>query len=116
MRAKVKATDEIVEIMDYDDFKVTVYRNDETEFFAQNEYSRDEVEFLPDIPEEVTIKGWVARDANPHSLYVYERMPERFSDMWGSSHNSIQLDPTFFPSVTWDSEPQKVKITITPIE
>ncbi|MDE7350089.1 MAG: hypothetical protein K2N25_03400 [Muribaculaceae bacterium] len=114
MKAKVLATDEVVEIVDYNDSIVTVYRNDETEFFAQNEYSRDEVEFLPDT-EEVTIEGYVARGANPHHLALYERKPDRLSDIWGFSH-SLQLDPTFFPEVTWDSEPKRVKITITPME
>ena len=119
MKAKIIKTGEIVEVVDRTDTQVTVYRNNETEFFAQNEYSRDEVEFLSDTPEEVTIEGWVVRDANPHSLRFFDRQPARLSDMWGSVYsyyNTMQLDPIMFPSVTWESEPQKVKITITPIQ
>lgn len=73
------------------------------------------VELLPEESKEVTIEGWVARGANPHHLALYERKPDRLSDIWGFSH-SLQLDPTSFPEVTWDTEPKRVKITITPIE
>ena len=76
-------------------------------------YQESDLEFLPDT-EEVTIVGYVARGANPHHLALYERKPDRLSDIWGFSH-SLQLDPTLFPSVTWDSEPKRVKITITPM-
>ena len=62
------------------------------------------------------IEGWVARDADQYSLYLYEHKPGRFSDMWGFCHNCLQLDPTWFPNVTWDSEPKKVRLIITPIE
>ena len=91
----------------------------ESSIVNDNELGRrtpEEIEALFKKPKEkVTIVGYVARGANPHHLALYERKPDRLSDIWGFSH-SLQLDPTFFPEVTWDSEPLKVKITITPME
>lgn len=65
-------------------------------------------------PKETVIQGWVARDANPHSLYIYGRKPERLSDMWSSFGESyaIPIEATAFPDITWNDEPQKVKFTI----
>lgn len=60
------------------------------------------------------IQGWVARDANPHSLYVYGCKPTRLSDMWSALGMSFatQIDPTLFPDLTWDSEPLEVEIIL----
>ena len=115
MKAKVKATGEIVDVYErYDDYA------GETHFEPIIPYYRpDELDLNVEDPEEVTIEGWVVRDANPHSLRFFDRQPARLSDMWGSVYsyyNTMQLDPIMFPSVTWESEPQKVKITITPIQ
>lgn len=121
MKARIISTGEIVEVVDYNDSKATVYRNDETEFFAQNEYSRDEVEFLPDTPDEVTIEGWVARnDFGPRDLglRVYTIMPERMKNrkQWnGKGEQTYLIDHRLFHSLTWQDEPKKVKITISPI-
>ncbi|MBD5199364.1 MAG: hypothetical protein HDS83_03115 [Bacteroidales bacterium] len=115
MKAKVKANGRIIEVekamIGYAECAVANIEG----FPMQNVYSEAELEFLPDAPEEVTIEGWVGRGANPHHLALYERKPDRLSDIWGFSH-SLKLDPTFFPEVTWDTEPKRVKITITPIE
>ena len=122
MKAKVKATGEIVEIMDYDDFKVTVYRNNETEFFAQNEYSRDEVEFPPpDTPEETSLNGWICRDKDGDLNFFYggdKPRKEDGEDYWCATFGSNfeYLPKSLYPNVTWETEPQKVKITITPIQ
>lgn len=124
MKTRIINTGEIVDVVDYNDSKVTVYRNDETEFLAQNEYSRDEVEFLPDTPEEVTIEGWVARDEDGF-INLYNEKPIRdYADrsdvtygFWDDADgHHLELPTTSFSSVTWNTEPQKVRITITPIE
>ena len=116
MKAKVKATGRIIEVekamIGYVECEVANING----FPMQNFYSKAELEFLHEESKEVTIEGWVARDANPHSLYMYEHKPNRLSDIWAACSPMLQLDPTFFPSVTWDTEPKRVKITITPIE
>ncbi|MDE5886724.1 MAG: hypothetical protein K2H46_03955 [Muribaculaceae bacterium] len=126
MKAKVLATDEIVEVVDYNDSKVTVYRNDETEFFAQNEYSRDEVEFLSDTPEKV-IEGWVAVDEwGIGGCFLHTQKPHaesrEFCDTgdyeigWESDGEKYELDSKLFLDMDCESEPKRVKLTITPME
>ena len=67
-------------------------------------------------PQEVTIEGWVARDESG-GLYLYWGKPYRGTLEWHTSYNTPrQLPQESFPEVTWDSEPKRVKITITPIE
>ena len=111
MKAKVKASGDIIEVKEWRGPSDVVYSTLDMNMF----YAANEVEIITDTPEEVTIEGWVARGANPHHLALYERKPDRLSDIWGFSH-SLQLDPTYFPEVTWATEPKRVKLTITPIE
>ena len=123
MKTRIINTGEIVDVVDYNNSKVTVYRNDKTEFLAQNEYSRDEVEFLPDTPEEVTIEGWVARDEDGFINLFNDKPIRDYCDrsdvtygFWDEANeHHIELPTASFPEVTWDSEPKRVKITITPI-
>ncbi|MBD5585368.1 MAG: hypothetical protein HDQ88_09820 [Clostridia bacterium] len=110
MKAKVIETGEIIEV--FQDFTQAMWFDKAQ---PHKSYHPNDLEFLPEESKEVTIEGWVARGANPHHLALYERKPDRLSDIWGFSH-SLQLDPTSFPEVTWESEPKRVKITITPIE
>ena len=73
-------------------------------------------------PKQVTIEGWVARDKSGPTdlgLRIYTAYPRRMEGLkrWnGKEVNSVLIDHRLFPSITWDSEPQKVRITITPIE
>lgn len=64
------------------------------------------------------ISAWVARDED-NDLFIYKRRPVRedgqpFSDksIW-TGGTMFQLDPSSFPNLTWESEPQKVEIIIT---
>lgn len=63
---------------------------------------------------DTVISGWIARDANPHSLYIYGREPVRLSNMWSALGRSfaIQIGSTMFPDLTWDSGPEPVEIII----
>lgn len=63
---------------------------------------------------DTVIQGWVARDANPHRLYIYGCKPLRLSDMWSVLGESfaIQIFPDLFPDLTWDSDPEEVEIAI----
>lgn len=124
MKAKVIKTGEIVEVVDYDDSKAIVYRNDETEFFAQNEYKRDELESLPDTHEQVTIDGWVTRSKNGKIVFSDSSECKRGSCVWyhKEGSNIVTLSDTglfnedILPSITWESEPKRVRITLTPME
>lgn len=65
--------------------------------------------------EEVTINGWVARDKYG-DICVYENKPTRRYDFWfdDDAPNFTLLPITSFPSVTWESDPLEVTITIKP--
>lgn len=36
----------------------------------------------------------------------------RLSDMWTALSGSFEIDPTLFPDLTWESEPEPVEIII----
>ncbi|MDE6536078.1 MAG: hypothetical protein K2K82_08750 [Muribaculaceae bacterium] len=73
-------------------------------------------------PKAVSIEGWVARSSDcPRDLglRVYSVKPKRYERRkgWnGYGYLSYLVDHRLFPRVTWRTEPQKVRITITPIE
>lgn len=61
---------------------------------------------------EVTLDGWVARNKNGE-LWWHEKNPWRGAEGWiPRNRNIISISNDSFPSVTWESEPKKVKITI----
>ena len=120
MKAKVKATGEIVDVYErYDDYA------GETRFEPIIPYYRpDELDLTVEGPEEVTIEGWVARDEDGF-INLFNGKPMRdYADrsdvtygFWDRTDGHLlELPTTSFPSVTWESEPQKVKITTTPIQ
>ena len=116
MKAKVKATDRLIEVekamIGYAECEVVNING----FPMRNLYSEAELEFLYDAPEEVVIDGWVARDRGG-SLYLHCSYPNRDATEWHSVYCYIKsLPPESFPSITWESEPKRVKITITLIE
>ena len=67
--------------------------------------------------EEVTIDGWVARDSNG-TLWICSEEPQRYSDWWiidtDEEYTKKELPSYLFPSLTWQSEPLLVTITIKP--
>lgn len=87
-------------------------------------YYEDELEFLSDTSEEVTIEGWVTRSKNGKIVFSDSPECKRGSCVWyhKEGSNIVTLSDTglfdegILPSVTWESEPLKVKITITPME
>ncbi|MBD5307610.1 MAG: hypothetical protein HDS14_08330 [Bacteroides sp.] len=102
-------------------------------YYADDEgtiYKETVLEFLPGELKEVTIEGWVCRDGydgdvKDSILHLYLKdepfpdndRPERISSvqMWRGA-NGLHLPSEMYPKVTWDSEPKRVKIIITPIE
>lgn len=85
-------------------------------------YDEQQLEFETYSPKEITIEGWVARDKcgpTDLGLSIYTAYPRRMEGLkrWnGREAKSVLIDHRLFPSITWDSEPKRVKITITPIE
>lgn len=122
MKAKVKATGRIIEVekamIGYVECEVANING----FPMQNFYSKAELEFLSEESKEVTIEGWVAREGSTSTdlaLRVYSVKPTRVTNRrrWnGHGEMSYLIDHRLFPEVTWESEPKRVKITITPIE
>ena len=68
--------------------------------------------------EEATINGWMARDKNGDLVCCAGSKPfkEEKLPFWRVDYrNYIECIPNdLFPSVTWDSEPMEVEITIKP--
>lgn len=118
MKARVKADGRIIEVekamIGYAECAVANING----FPAQNFYSEKELEFLPDTPEKV-IEGWVARDEDG-ALNLFDREPERIAECawtYYPGHTlGLSLPKESFPEVTWDCEPKRVRITITPME
>lgn len=114
MKAKVKNTDEIINVD-------RVLNDDDGTFFYSGKepdnrtWKAHEIELLRDSHDEVTIEGWVARDFDG-LIYLHKECPQLHeeSGSWFSKQ-SIRLDNSCFPFITWDCEPKRVKIIITPM-
>ena len=117
MKAKVLATGEIIDVEKIMD---SMYHDVNTSGTDEKTYYESDLELLPDTEEE-TMEIWVARDkGKPRdlSLHIYPACPQRWESkkQWVSwSGKSFLIDHRLFSEVTWDSEPKRVKITITPI-
>lgn len=120
MKAKIKATGELIEVKEWRGAFNAIYSTSDMNMF----YADNELELLPDTHEQVTIEGYVARDkvSNHHrgeGLHLFTSKPERssiFAEWQGLRGKSLLIDPDMFPEVTWESEPKRVRITITPME
>lgn len=72
--------------------------------------------------ETVVMEGWIARDEEENGrIYLFQDKPTRNTDLsygfWdGNNDDFIELPTDSFPSVTWQSEPKKVRIVLTPID
>lgn len=65
---------------------------------------------------DAVIQGWVARDSN-ESLYLFCLKPKRVrylgsSDGVWMSRTIEKLDPSLFPDLTWESDPEPIEIII----
>ena len=118
MKARVKATGEIVDVYErYDDLAMeTVFEE------LAGSYRPDELDFSVDEEKEAegaVISGWVARD-NGGFISLFSYCPDRVihDDLgfWGHNDGSHEIDmpQDSFPSLTWDDDPIEVEITIKP--
>lgn len=67
--------------------------------------------------EQLIMTAWIARDEDG-ALYMYKVKPYRgkgdYKGCWDSDGDTLALDKSLFPSVTWESEPLEVTISIIP--
>ena len=58
---------------------------------------------------------YLARDKN-NDLYLFYRKPRRGRECWwakeGLDGTYLKLDNSFYPEVTWDSEPLEMTLSI----
>lgn len=118
MKAIRKSDGKVIEV------DTTPYFNMKTDeeyrrcLFDGKHYKLSELDFNVEDAEEVTIDGWVARNNEPchgYDLHLFTSKPIRrqiMGDWYG--YGETKLDTKPFPSLTWESEPLEVTITIKP--
>ena len=111
-----------------DEQPIPYYRDDGT----GEVYYESDLDFnLPSEKESAVIEGWVAVD-DFDNAYIYHSKPaprtEEFCDTgdcvthwdcdtkYPNGKRCYVIDKDFFPDLTPESEPQKVRIQITPME
>lgn len=116
MRAKIKATGEIIEVikLPLGGFQRKLHDRMQIQIFKESD-----LDFLPE-KETAVLEGWVARDKNG-IICLYNKHPERYNapiNEWGTEYplQYYQIPDDSFPYVTWLTEPKKVRITLEAIE
>lgn len=117
MKARIIATDEIIEVTKREErvgsIVYIVYATEDGELFQDTD-----LDFLPE-KETAVLEGWVARDENEKLHLFMDVEPRRLTDegrWWDRDYVSRELPQFSFPSVTWQSEPNKVRIILKAIE
>lgn len=116
MKAKVKATGEIIEV----ERVIDAYGDDRyihnTEVSGGAFYQASDLDFLPE-KETAELEGWVARDQSGYLVLHYKKPHHTYGNTrWYSAQSQKSLPRDSFPSVTWQSEPKRVRIKIEEIE
>ena len=69
------------------------------------------------LKDQLIMTAWVARDEDG-ALYMYKVKPYRektnHEGYWGSDGYTLALDNALFQSVSWQSEPLEVTVSIIP--
>lgn len=76
-------------------------------------YAPSDLDFNVEETEEVTIDGWVARD-KCGDIFIYDNKPIRHTGYWHESAGFLELPQASFPSLTWESDPLEVTVTVKP--
>ena len=125
MKVKVLATGDIIDVVkDWDNIGGVVYVGYADK--DRNFYQENELELNPDTSEKV-IEGWIAVDeAYDGGAYLHTEKPhselKEFCDTgdyeteWVSKGDVYRIDNKLFPDMTSESEPKRVKLTLTPME
>ncbi len=120
LKARVKATGEIIEVEDLGN-----------EAFGRTDgpvevIMKGMLDFNVSTPEKAVIEGWIARDRLNNGLFLHDEKPYRaFSgyqtdgkfDEWRSETcPPYPINSEAFSSITWQTEPKRVRIEITLID
>lgn len=113
MKARVKATGEIVEVYQ------TLDNPDE--WYNAAKYKDFDLDFgCTPLKDEATLKGWVARDSQraSNALMFHRNEVKRSKFYWDNKDpyrpigESLILPNNLFPDITWETDPKQVEITI----
>ena len=116
MKAKVIKTGEIIDaVMCLDESELFLYKG--------TYYQKSDLEFLPDTKDMTNeIEGWATIDSPGDDVvvhlkepYKWKFQPEDKDEYWVSRGTKYNFADSLFPKLT-PEKPQKVRITITPIE
>lgn len=115
MKAKIKATGEIISVSPTYNLKD---HNDSATYYTDGKlglWTAEEIDFLSK-KEAVVRDGYIARDGLGNLHFSRSLPRKRVGLGWFiPCCISYKLPPDLFPSVTWESEPQKVRILIEKI-
>ena len=119
--------------MTQDQFVKFAHRHSEVIIFHEKHLEVDvecmligaDLDFLPE-KETAVLEGWIARDRLNNALFLHDEKPWRaFSgyqtdgkeDEWRSDTcPPYPINGDSFPSVTWLSEPKRIRITVETID
>ena len=124
MKAKLKSDGKVIEVGSTPYFNMKTDEEYRRCLFDGKHYKLSELDFNVEEAEEVTIDGWVARDKKDNALNLHAEEPYRTQsgyqqgdepDWWESECASfLPLDKGLFPSLTWESDPLEVTVTVKP--
>lgn len=112
MKAIRKSDGKVIEVRGWRGASEVVYSDLDMNRF----YQASELDFLPE-KETAVLEGYVARD-ECGSLFCFDVLPIRESNYWAVpiTAGAIVLPQEVLSSVTWLTEPKKVRIRIEEIE
>ncbi|MCZ2855473.1 MAG: hypothetical protein O2U62_00095 [Candidatus Bathyarchaeota archaeon] len=115
VKAKRKADGEIIDVssVEYTNIRTNV----KSRYCSKDGkmYPLSDLDFLPE-KETAVMEGWVARDNFGVFLFEGEPTRDEWLEEWKAPARFLKLPTDSFPSVTWQSEPKKVRIELTLID
>ena len=112
MLAKRKSDGKQIEIREWRGNSDVIYSTlDMNEF-----YQASDLDFLPE-KETAVLEGFVARDQSGYLVLHYKKPHRTYGNTkWYSAQSQKSLPRDSFPSVTWLSEPKRIRITVETID
>jgi len=118
MKAIRKSDGKVIDVREWSGASDVVYSDPDMNRF----YQASDLDFNVEETEEVTIDGWLTRSVSGNIVFSDSSECRRGNRVWYHKEgaNVVDLDETglfpnnLFPSLTWDSDPLEVTITIKP--
>lgn len=117
MKAKRKSDGKVIEVREWRGASDVVYSDlDMNRFYQASDLDFNVAE--AEQTESAVIQGWVARNNEPchgYDLHLFTSKPIRrqiMGDWYG--YGETKLDTKLFPSLTWESDPLEVTVTVKP--